>query len=261
MTTGVASIGLDRSYGWIARRDGVTVALLGFALALAVFLLVPPFLTDETGLAPSFTGQEAMDLFTPVVAMAVFMLAIELTGRSGTWLRVLMVAVVAVWVAGQGIHLAANAIGDVFDAGPARDAFYATPVGMLDHWLDEVLSHWLWHVGWLGLLGGLLWVGSAGRADGTVPAMIPSVLAGFAGAVHGLTWFIVTDEGRTWQLAIPATVVVLALASLFRRRDGSGRVITTFLIVGSGVALALYAVWVVVAGWEPKSIIDWFKLL
>jgi chromate transport protein ChrA len=239
----------------------VALALLGFAIALLVFLMVPPFLTQEVGLAPGFTGQEAMDLVTPIATMALFVLAIELTGRPGTSLRVLMAAVIAVWVAGQGIHLAANGIGDVFESGAARDAFYATPVGALDHWLDEVLGHWLWHVGWLGLLAVLLWVGGTGRPDDSLARPVASGVAGLAGAIHGFTWFVVTDEGGTWQLAIPAMVVVLGLAWFVRRHDGSGRVVSIFLIVGAIVALVLYAAWVIVAGWEPKSIIDYFKLL
>lgn len=261
MTSGVSFMASDRTYGWVARRDGVALALLGFAIALAVFLMVPPFLTNDVGLASGFTGQEAMDLVTPLATMALFILAIELTGRSGTWLRVLTVAVIAVWVAGQGIHLAANSLGDVFQAGPARDAFYATPVGALDHWLDEVLSHWLWHVGWLGLLAVLLWVGATGQADGSEARSVSNGLAGLAGAIHGFTWFVVTDEGGTWPLAIPAMAILLGIAWFIRRRDGSGRVISTFLVVGSVVALVLYAAWVIVAGWEPKSIIDQLKLL
>ena len=261
MTSGVAFVASERTYGWVARREGVALSLLGFAVALLVFLMVPPFLTNEVGLAPGFTGQEAMDLITPVATMALFVVAMELTGRSGTWLRVLAAAVIAVWVAGQGIHLAANGIGDVFASGAPRDAFYATPVGMLDHWLDEVLSHWLWHVGWLGLLAALLWVGATGRPDGSESTAIANGLAGLGGAIHGFTWFVVTDEGGTWQLAIPAMAVVLGLAWFVRRRDGSGRVISTFLVVGAVVALVFYGAWVIVAGWEPKSIIDYFKLL
>ncbi|HEX7949238.1 MAG TPA: hypothetical protein VF494_02735 [Candidatus Limnocylindrales bacterium] len=245
----------------MARRDGVALSLLGFAVALAGFLLGPPFLTNEVGLAPDFTGQEAVDLFTPVVTMALFVLAVELTGRSGTWLRVLVVAAIAVWVSGQGIHLAANAIGDVFREGPARDAFYATPPGALDHYLDEIVSHWLWHVGWLALLLGLLWVGVTGQRDDTEPRVMANALAGLGGVVHGFTWFVVTDEGRTWPLVIPATIVLLGLAFFIRRRDGSGRVITTFLVVGTVVTLVLYAAWVLVAGWEPKSIIDQLNVL
>jgi hypothetical protein len=191
--------------------------------------------------------------------MPLLFLAVELTGGATTRSRVILVAFVALWVAGQGVHLATNAMGDVFEEGPARDAFYATEVGKLDHWLDEVLSHWMWHVGWVGLLGVLLLVGvrGAGQAGGASRGTM--ALATIAGVLHGLTWFVVTDEGDTWQLAIPATIVVLVLAFLARGRAGAGRVVTTFLIVGSAFTLALYLTWVVVAGFPPASIFEWLR--
>lgn len=245
--------------GWV-RPDHVALALLGFAVALTVFLLFPPFLDYQVGSVVGFTGQEAADLLTPIIAMPLLVLAVELTGGATTRSRVLLVALIALWVAGQGIHLAANAIGDVFPEGPERDAFYATTVGKLDHFLDEVLSHWLWHVAWVGLLGVLLLAGVGGTGEAGPTSRGTVAIATVAGVLHGFTWFVVTDEGGTWPLAIPAAIVVLLLAFLMRGRDGAGRVVTTFLIVGSTVTLALYAAWIVIAGYEPKSIMDWFGL-
>ena len=252
-------IRLSRSRnGSPVRPDQVALALLGFAVAAALFLLVPPLLGGQFGSVPGFTGQEAADLLTPLVVIPPLVLAIELTGRSGLRTRLILVALIAAWAAGQGMHLGANAMGDVFKAGPARDAFYATPVGNLDHFLDEVLSHWIWHLAWVGLLVVLLLVGIRGAEDGTEATGGTLRLAGLAGALHGFTWFCVTDEGGTWALAIPATLVLLLVALLVRRRDGSGRVIGAFLIVSSVLALALYVTWIAYAGWPPQSLFDRF---
>lgn len=243
------------------------VSLLGFAAALAVLLLVPPFLTSQVGWVRGFTGQEATDLLTPLVAMPLLALAVEWTGRPRTGVRIAFMVFAAAWVLGQGLHLAANGIGDAFAEGPARDAFYLTTAGELDRFLDEVLSHWVWHVAWLALLGVLLWTATTRsttslRDDGAVAtrwAATRWVAAGtvgvsaLAGILHGFTWFVVTDEGDTWPLAIPATVVLLALAWLVRDRE-PGRVVTTFLVVGSVVTLALYAIWIVIGGWPPVPI-------
>ncbi len=237
------------------RPDLVALALLGFAVALLVFLLFPPFLKSDVGIVHGFTGQELMDLFTPLATMPLLVVAFELTGRIGIRARLVLVILISTWVAGQGIHLATNALGDLFQAGPQRDAFYATPVGDLDHWFDEVLSHWLWHVAWLGMLAMLLWVGSTGRGSAPRSLGIPTVVSAVAGLVHGFTWFVVTDEGGTWPLAIPATVVLLVLGWLARGRDAE-RVISTFIVVGSVLTLVLYAIWVAVYGWEPASICE-----
>lgn len=245
----------DRGGGWV-RPDRVALALLGFAAALTVFLLFPPLLLGQIGPVPGFTGQEAADLLTPLIAMPLLVLAIELTGGATTRSRVILVSFIALWVAGQGIHLTANAIGDVFSEGPERDAFYATAVGRLDHFLDEDLSHWMWHVAWVGLLGALLLAGVRGAGEAGRTSRGTMAIATVAGILHGFTWFVVSDEGETWPLAIPATIVVLVLAFLMRHRGGAGRVVTTFLIVGAVVTLALYAIWIAYAGWYPQSIIE-----
>jgi hypothetical protein len=237
------------------RPDLVALALLGFALAAAAFLLVPPTLRSPVGNVPGFTAQEAVDLFTPLVTMPLLVLAFELTGRMGSRSRFLLLILVALWVAGQAIHLATNAIGDLFPAGAERDAFYATAVGTLDHWFDEVLSHWLWHAAWVALLALLLWVGITAPMSGVRALGGAVAISAIAGAVHGFTWFVVTDEGGTWELAIPAAAALLVIGWLARRRDPA-RVITTFLVVGSLVALVLYGAWVALHGWEPASICE-----
>ena len=238
------------------------VTLLGFAAALAALLLLPPFLTEEIGGIRGFTGQEATDLLTPLLAMPLLALAVEWTGRPRTAVRIAFVVFAAAWVLGQGLHLAANGIGDTFAEGPARDAFYLTPAGELDKFLDEVLSHWVWHVAWIALLATLLWSvavrptiedrgGGAIVSRGVAIATIG--LSALAGLLHGFTWFVVTDEGDTWPLAIPATIVLLVVAWLVRGRD-AGRAVTTFLLTGSVVTLAMYVIWIVLHGWPPVPI-------
>ena len=56
---------------------------------------------------------------------------------------------------------------------------------------------------------------------------------------------------RIVVLAIPFTAVLLVAAAAVRRHDGSGHVVTRFLLVGSVVTLVLYAAWILVAGWPP----------
>jgi hypothetical protein len=129
-----------------------------------------------------FTRQEAAGLLAPlvVIPLAWWVLAgiAPLTGAS------IAAAVIfsVLWVDSHGIHLAANAIGDVFPAGAARDTFYATPGGDLDHFFDEVLGHWEWHAGWAGWSALLL--GSAIRA-GVPPRSGRWLVPALAGLIHG----------------------------------------------------------------------------
>ena len=87
-----------------------------------------------------------------------------------------------------------------------RDAFYATEAGDLDHWLDEGLGHWLWHLAWAALSVLMLWRATA-RRDWPLPAgWLPLV----AGLIQGVTFFFVTVEGETTLLGIPLSLFFVA---------------------------------------------------
>jgi hypothetical protein len=167
------------------------VALLAYAVALAICLLVPPFLKAPVVPPEGFTLQEAADLLTPLVAIPLAWVVVDLAGGLGRRGLVAFLVVSAIWVEGQGIHLAANAIGDAFPKGGA-EVFYATVPGNLDYWLDEILSHWMWHVGWVAISGLMLM--SAVRSRVGAPDRT-SLLAASAGLVYGATFFCVNGRG------------------------------------------------------------------
>jgi hypothetical protein len=194
-----------------------------------------------------------MDLFTPLVVIPLSWWLLDGIGglRGRAFLAFLVVA--ALWVEAHGIHLAANAIGDAFTAGPDRDAFYATDAGALDHFLDEDLSHWLWHAAWVALsvLMVLLatrrpdWRGGGGA------------VAAAAGLVHGFTFFLVTAEGGTAALGIPASIGLAAWSGL-RMRRGSAHPVFRFFVVSGLTTVLLDLVWAALHGWqlvEPCSVL------
>src|SRR4029077_13976422 len=113
--------------------------------------LIPPTLKATVGPPKDFTLQEAMDLLTPLVVIPLGWWVLDgidrLRGR--TFIAFLLIAVV--WVEAHGIHLAANAISDAFAAGARRHSFFGTDARAHDHFLDEDLSHWLWHIAWVAL--------------------------------------------------------------------------------------------------------------
>jgi hypothetical protein len=229
--------------------------LLAYAVALAAFLLIPPTLKPSVGPPQAFTAQEAMDLLTPLVILPLAWWILDATGGLHGRALVAFIVIAALWGQAQGIHLAANAIGDAFNAGPDRDAFYATTAGDLDHWLDEVLGHWAWHVAWVALSVLMLVLAGHGgpvQADGRGRA-----LSTLAGAIAGVVFFFVTTEGDTWQLGIPACVVLLAWAGRDRLR-GSSHPIVVFLIASSVATLLGYLIWAIRFGWplvEPCTLL------
>jgi hypothetical protein len=220
-------------------------ALLAYAVALAGFLLVPPFLKASVLPPEGFTLQETADLLTPLVATPLAWVVFDLAGGLGRRGLVAFLLVSALWVEGQGIHLAANAIGDAFPKGGA-EAFYATVPGNLDYWLDEILSHWMWHMGWVALSG--LVLAAAIRADVRTPDRT-SRLAASAGLVHGVAFFFVTVEGLTTALGIPASIVLVGCSTWAARRGLARHPVITFLLMGSIVTLLGYLGWGALHGW------------
>jgi hypothetical protein len=227
------------------RTDRLPRALLAYAVALAVLTLVPPFLTASIGPPTGFTLQETVDLLTPLIVIPLAWYAFDLTGGLGRMGLVAFLVIAAVWIEGQAIHLAANAIDDAVPPG-ALEAFLRTAPGDLDHWLDETLSHWMWHVAWVAL--SILLLAAASRTRGT-PGAGTSKTAVAAGFVHGATFFIVSVEGVTTLLGIPATIGLLAWSAILASRGGlAGRPVVVFLLVSSTVTLVGYAGWAALHG-------------
>ena len=225
--------------------DQLPAALLAYAIALATFLLVPPYLKASVGPPQAFTLQEAADLLTPLVVIPLAWLVLDLAGGLGRRGLVAFLVVAALWIEGQGIHLAANAIGDAFPHDTV-EAFYRTVPGDLDLWLDEVLSHWMWHAAWVAL--SILVLAAATRGSVALPDRT-SVTAVVAGLVHGATFFLVTVEGATTLLGIPASVLILAWCLLAGRRGLLRQPVVTFFLVSAVVTLLGYVVWGALNDW------------
>lgn len=216
--------------------------------------MIPPTLKASVGPPKDFTLQEAMDLVTPLVVIPLGWWVLDGIGglRGRSFVAFLVIA--ALWVEAHGIHLAANAIGDGFAAGPERDAFYATDVGALDHFLDEDLSHWLWHLAWV-MLGVLMLVLASARPSWPIAG--GGAQASLAGALHGFTFALVTAEGGTAGLGIPGSIAMLAWGGVALRR-GSRHPVFLFFVVSAALTLVLDVIWAAVHGGrlvEPCSVL------
>jgi hypothetical protein len=249
-----------------ARTSGLPRALLAYALALAVLLLIPPTLHGDVGPWPGFTWQEAVDLLTPLVVIPLAWSVLDRTGALHGPVVVVFVAIAALWADAHGIHLAANAIGDTLEPGTPRDAFYATGPGLLDHFLDEDLGHWLWHLAWCALSVLMLWLATRSAAPlpaGGAPAGPDRTVGRFggvsvaAGVIHGLTFFLVTTEGGTAALGIPVSILLIGWAGR-SIAAGSRHPIVQFFAASSVATLVADGVWAALNGGrlvEPCSLI------
>lgn len=225
------------------RSDRLPAALLAYAVALALLLLVPPYLKMSVGPPVMFTLQEAVDLFTPVVVIPLAWLAFHHAGGLGQRGVLAFLVVAAVWIEGQGIHLAANAVGDAFPSKDAANVFYGTIPGDLDLWLDEVLSHWMWHGAWVALSILLLAAGARNRASAWASRERGTATAATAGFVHGAVFFIVTVEGVTTALGIPASILFLVWSAIAAVAGPGRRPVVLFFAISSVATLLGYLVW------------------
>ena len=220
-------------------------ALLAYAIALAAFLIVPPYLKASVGPPEAFTLQEAVDLMTPLVVIPLAWLVFDLAGGLGRRGMIAFLVLTALWVEGQGIHLAANAIGDAF-SHPAAEEFYQTVPGELDLWLDETLSHWMWHAAWVGL--SILILAAATRGASGAPRRA-SVMAVVAALIYGVTFFLVSVEGATTLLGVPASILFLAWCGAAARRGLVRQPVVTFFLVSACVTLIGYVAWGTLNDW------------
>ncbi len=147
---------------------------------------------------------------------------------------VFAVVFAVLWVDGHGIHLAANSISRMLaDArGGAADS--------LTYFYDEVLGHYLWHTGVVGL--SVLLVARERPAGAGVAKGAARGALWASGAVYGLTFFLIAVEGQTTPLGVP-TAVLFTLYGLSQGRRLARRPLLSFFLAGYLVATLLFAGW------------------
>jgi len=216
--------------------------LLGFSVAFAVLIILPAFLGQPFFLYPLMKRGDALDLFTPLILLPLYyLLLVRAAGRAPSVREMVVFLVLgALWVEGQGMHLAANSIG--------HHLRIADDAAALSYWYDEHLSHYMWHAALLGLsIMIVLREGVVGPYDepengaGGPPQWGWVVLSA---AIYGVTFFIVTIEGNTAWLGIPTALALVVL--LWRARRGlSARPLLAFFGIGYAVALIFFAGWAI----------------
>jgi hypothetical protein len=218
--------------------------ILIFAVAFTVFILVPPFLGQPFPAYSSIHWADVFDLFTPLVLIPLYWLIFTNSGRLNRRLSLVIWFLIfsAVWVLGQGMHLAANSISNLQGSG-------STNLHQLVHFYDEVLSHYLWHAGILAL-SGLLILACALEDDKAETLrwgfIIPSAL------LYGITYFLAVIEGGTVPLGLPLAFLMIVGVLIFSRRQLRTQNLVAFFFTAYAIALALFAGWYVYWGGFPQ---------
>jgi hypothetical protein len=207
-----------------------------FTIAFAIFVLGPPFLGYQFAPYPLMHIADIFDIFTPLVILPSYWLLFRWDGTKPANVKEYLVFMVLAgfWVLGHGMHLSANSIGNLLATqGIKSGALYD-----LTYFYDEILGHYLWHLGTIGLSGLLIY------RQWYNPSNIKSITKSnlIAGLIYGFVFFAMAVEGTTVPMALPFSILAIAFITIWGRKSLQQPLIFSYL-VGYSFTLMLLAVW------------------
>jgi hypothetical protein len=208
-----------------------------FSMALAIFVLGPPFLGYQFTPYPLMHVADVFDLFTPLVLIPLYWLLFQRSGNIPASNRENLIFMVfaGFWVLGQGMHLSANSIDNLLNLKGVESG----DVYSLTYFYDETLGHYLWHFGVIGLSALLIyrqWRNSPSTGKVVTWSNI------MAGIVYGFVFFAMVNEGTTVPMGLPFTVLAIILI-LAGSRKSLKQPLTLMFLTGYCFALILFAIW------------------
>jgi hypothetical protein len=212
-----------------------------FSILFALFILLPGVLGQEFAPYPLMKNSDVFDLLTPLVLIPLYWLLFELwpsntTNRKET---IVFLLLAVLWVDGHGMHLSANSIGHLLESMKGSDVYKLT------YFYDESLSHYLWHLGVLGLSVLLLyrqwWHPFVGEQGGVAWGVA-------AGIFYGITFFLTTLEGNTLPMGIPFAAALTVWVLVRGRAHLKEQPLLFFFFVGHLVTLLALVSWFIYWG-------------
>ncbi len=236
------------SFLWtVGRHDikRISILTLVFSVLFAVFIVLPGLLSSQFGPYPLLKYGDILDLLTPLVLIPIYWLLFQVDRdkRPGQGETVVFLILAALWVEGQGMHLAGNAIGHMTKGMGGSD------IETLTHFLDEVLSHYLWHIGLVGLSALLIYRQWKNPFEDE-RAGTGYVVA--AGIIHGFNYFLTIVEAATTPLGVPFAVLVLLVTLIWGRKKLAQQPVLRFFFIAYLVASLFLLGWGLYWGGLPE---------
>jgi len=214
----------------------LSALILIFTIAFTVFFIVPPFLGKPFDPYPLMKAADVFDVLTPLVLIPLYWLLYRMVQpkpvpRSGI---IIFIIFAVLWAQGQGIHLAANSIHHL------AEGIEGTDIYKLIYFYDEVLGHYIWHIGIVGLSAIIIYTQLKNPFTSERAPLWPLIVAGL---IHGFSLFLIVIEGQT----APLGVTFALLAGLFGLIWARGRMrqqpVATFFFISYIVATLLFIGW------------------
>jgi hypothetical protein len=220
------------------------IALL-FAILFAFLIIAPAFLDSQFSPKPLMKSGDVLDIFTSLILLPLYWLMFQLAPDQlpRKWLMILFVALVGAWAAGQGMHLSANSIGHLLSDAQHGDIYDLT------YFYDEVLSHYLWHLGVVGL-SALILYRQWRNPFSSRPEGIALVVAG--GLIYGFTYCAAVLEAGTAPLGVPFAVAVAFFGLIWGRKHFREQPMTIFFVTAYTLATLLILIWFLWQGGLPE---------
>lgn len=220
----------------------ISRSILIFSIAFAILIMTPPFLNQQFGLYPLMKTGDVTDIVTPLILLPLYWILFRTGSLPTTREMIFFLVFVGAWVEGQGMHLSANSIKHLMDDIRTTDTYALT------HFYDEVLSHYLWHIGIVGLSALMLWRQIKNPVAESEASRGMDIVSG---VIYGFTYPIISIEAGTVPFMLPAAIILI-LWSFTQRTALNRQPITRFMLVAHGLALILFAIWFVRWGGFPQ---------
>jgi hypothetical protein len=230
----------------------LSLLTLVFAVLSMVFFLLLIFFRSPFPLYPLLNWQDIFDLLTPLVLISLYWLMFKYasSAASTTWEEITFILLSSLWAMGHGMHLAANAISNLVESLAKLQVIdvKATDIHALTYFIDEHLSHYLWHIAVVGLALLLIY------REWRHPAGVETAwwATGVAGFIYGFTLFCLFLEGQTVPLGLPITASFTLFTLVWGRKKLSQQPILAFFFVASLVAFLLLTGWGLYWGGFPQ---------
>jgi hypothetical protein len=210
--------------------------IIVFAIAFAIFLVGPPFLSKITFAPyPLMKVADVFDILTPLVLLPLYWLLLRMgQPKLNTSEMVIFFILAAFWVQGQGMHLSANSIDHLLKGMETTDIYRLT------HFYDETLSHYLRDIGIVGL-SAFLMIRSSQSPFANGQRVLWSTIV--AGIIYGFTFFLVVIESGTAPLGVTFAVLTAVLGLIWGRKNMSLKPGATFFIISYIVAALFFIAW------------------
>jgi hypothetical protein len=210
--------------------------ILIFAIAFVFFFLAPALLSSQFGPYDLIKNGDVVDLLTPLVLIPLYWLLFWVGREEGPGKAegVVFLVLAALWIEGQGLHLAANSIGHMLSDMVGTDA------ETLTYFYDERLSHYMWHFGVIGLSALILWRQWRFPFEGQRSSLW---LEGISGFLYGFTFFLIIVEGQTVLIGLPFAIIVTIAGLIWGRGQFRQQPLLAFFWIGYLIATVMSVVW------------------